>query len=249
MAVSYEWIFYTVDDNGDREIAYDSDKLEHIIDDSDELDQFEIVLNRYSDQTMEQSSLYLDVTTNHYELEREFDCGTKVPIRFHKEVANLQNLLFDLSRHKTNTMPKKLTNGSESFVKEVNDSVGSCIHYLSNGRLSVRRPAAFNKRFLVSIKNTRRCWGGVDRKGSPRITISSRYAKATGLYREYPSIAHMKGIGNFVSEDVTDHIRAMVAHEMAHAADLWNKDSTAPHGASWRHLYRKLREHLNVPEK
>lgn len=79
---------------------------------------------------------------------------------------------------------------------------------------------------------------------------------------EYARIHKSKEIGGFISSDPEHHQLALMTHELAHAADHWNRPRMtwsekknvdfATHGGYWRSIYRILRnEFLNpyLPEQ
>lgn len=66
------------------------------------------------------------------------------------------------------------------------------------------------------------------------------------VFVEYANIFDDPEIGAFISDDSDDHIRATVAHELAHAVHLWHQEhgieiDKKPHGETWRRIYRALR--------
>lgn len=69
---------------------------------------------------------------------------------------------------------------------------------------------------------------------------------------EYARIIDDPDIGSFVSDDWRDHVKAVIAHELAHAIAYWNKREIKgrdikPHGSEWRKIYRHLRKELVNP--
>lgn len=140
---------------------------------------------------------------------------------------------------------------TQSFHEQVEAIAKECAATLIANR-AVRRPKLFLRLLSVQTKAVRRSWGGLTRKQKgklqrPRITIAKRYAHASGQFQEYRSIAEDPEIGTFYSDLNADHVRAVVAHEMAHAADYWDGDQTG-HGSEWRYRYRILRRALGLTE-
>lgn len=124
-----------------------------------------------------------------------------------------------------------------------------CVDILIAERL-VKRPKTFKRHLVIQIKQVRRGWGGLTRRTNkgrrnPRITIPRRFACATGLFPEYKSFQKDHQIGSFQSDDPRHHIAAVVAHEVAHAADHWNGDFSS-HGSEWKGRYRTLRKELGL---
>ena len=63
---------------------------------------------------------------------------------------------------------------------------------------------------------------------------------------EYSHIFDDPEIGAFISDQSDDHIRSIVAHELAHAVHHWDRKHGGglkgkPHGEAWRSIYRALR--------
>ena len=72
-------------------------------------------------------------------------------------------------------------------------------------------------------------------------------------YVEYSHINNSPEIGAFVSNDSDDHIRALIAHELAHAIHWWKvsldqEDNRVEHGPVWVGIYRALRAHWVNPK-
>lgn len=109
----------------------------------------------------------------------------------------------------------------------------------------VRRPETFRRKLTVKVRKMRSGGCGGVRGGIPTITIADRYINEIGLFWEYPSHREDPEIGEFYSEDPTDHIKAIVAHEIAHAADHWSGNNTN-HGSEWKWRYRMLRRELGL---
>ena len=66
------------------------------------------------------------------------------------------------------------------------------------------------------------------------------------LFVEYTHIHQSSDIGGFISDNPLDHIRALIAHELAHAVHWWNietlsEEDTKSHGTAWQAIYRALR--------
>lgn len=128
-----------------------------------------------------------------------------------------------------------------SIVKKCTDR---CIRYLIKENM-VNRPTTFKKRFEVKTKNIRKCWGGLGHKYQPQITIKTSYMTKVGNFKEYARIADNDFIGSFYSEKNSDHIMAVVCHEMAHAVDHWNGVCSS-HGENWQKIYRALRTRFKL---
>ncbi|EOX2600991.1 hypothetical protein ACPENL_003249 [Yersinia enterocolitica] len=103
--------------------------------------------------------------------------------------------------------------------------------------------------------HTAHSWGG-----SRDITISPNYLyENEGEYgfsynfREYYHIDRDPDIGSFPSIDRLDHVKALVAHELAHflqrhirqCVGLPTLDYNKAHGEGWQFLYGVLRRELN----
>lgn len=101
--------------------------------------------------------------------------------------------------------------------------------------------------------HTKSSWGG--RTG---ITISPHYLYGSNpdffgfLYREYNHISHSPVIGNFLSLNRLNHVKALVAHELAHFlqrnityASVPVLDYRRSHGEGWQYLYAVIRTDLN----
>lgn len=106
----------------------------------------------------------------------------------------------------------------------------------------------------IKVKwHTKHSWGGW--KG---ITISPGYLYALKstyysiYFREYSHIDKLPNIGGFYSCNRLNHIKALVAHELAHflqrhtnQACLPSLDYRTPHGEGWQYLYSITRKDLN----
>lgn len=118
-------------------------------------------------------------------------------------------------------------------------------------------------------------WAAKNSWGSRRyITISPGYLYAPELveafgmrgfayrYHEYAHICEDKEIGAFYSINRLDHLKALVAHELAHFfqfnthphnfesqnvnQQLPRLDYRTPHGKGWQFIYRYLKKPLNL---
>ena len=72
-------------------------------------------------------------------------------------------------------------------------------------------------------------------------------------YVEYSHINNSEEIGAFISDDSDDHIRALMAHELAHAIHWWEvskglQTDKVEHGPAWINIYRALRRHWVNPK-
>jgi hypothetical protein len=81
------------------------------------------------------------------------------------------------------------------------------------------------------------------------------WAKAIGsalkekwMFTEYSRFCEHPIIGNFISNDIVDHINSVVAHEMSHCIVCWNYRKglyknirVKSHGAQFRQIYKILR--------
>lgn len=249
--VMYEWRFYDVDYQDNYEILTEMESLKEYSkgEDNDYYPLFgqygdAIELHRMSDGYDNEWVEIRKLITGVYVFAKTtFNCGTKIPQQFYKELAEVQGIAWKrpAPKPKTYSTPK-----SPEFVDYVKSTALNCAEYLRiNGM--VKKPKTFVDKLDIRVKRIQRSWGGLTRDGSPRITISAEYELASGKFNEYPRICKVKGIGEFHSANAIDHIHAVVAHEVAHAADYWNGDRSS-HGNQWRVLYRALRKHLNVPE-
>lgn len=136
-----------------------------------------------------------------------------------------------------------------TFHARVVDAAHQCADLLIDRKL-VKRPKLFKRMLEVKTKAVRGCWGGLtpqrrNKPARPTITIAKRYATATGDFWEYPRHREDPEIGAFNSDNTDHHILAVVAHEIAHAADHWSGDYSS-HGSEWRHRYRTLRRELGL---
>jgi hypothetical protein len=132
------------------------------------------------------------------------------------------------------------------YVEEI---AHQCVDILIAEKL-VKRPKTFKRQLVIQTKAVRKGWGGLTRRTSkgtrkPRITIPKRFATASGLFPEYKSFENDQQIGSFHSDNPKHHICAIVAHEVAHAADHWSGDFSS-HGSEWRGRYRLLRKKMNL---
>lgn len=125
-------------------------------------------------------------------------------------------------------------------------------------------------------------YGGLNKKRLPYIYIGTRYdgfnkeqamrnnqayrgnEKSWGQARElakqgkwqYVEYGHINNdpeIGAFVSDNPEDHVRALVAHELAHAVHWWEMEQGKPadrteHGPAWQAIYRTLRREWVNPK-
>lgn len=247
MAVDYEWRIYSIDKYGDREIMddftnwkqFDEERFGNI---HDTFRDFNIELWKQDDYEIESATVFEELGTNRLVMNREFNYGSKIPARFHKQLAQMQGVVFEIKPVKKQYKHKK----SPEYVDYVKSTALSCAKYLEKNTM-VKKPKTFTKELLVTVKQINGSWGGVRRQGEPFITIPALYEEAKGKFHEYARIRKIKGIGEFHSDDTNDHIHAVVAHEIAHAVDYWNGVESA-HGSEWRVVYRALRKHLNVPE-
>ncbi|EOC0011686.1 hypothetical protein ACI0X9_003373 [Cronobacter turicensis] len=101
--------------------------------------------------------------------------------------------------------------------------------------------------------HTKISWGG------PRgITISPSYLYSTKsdffgfVFHEYRHVTSSSDTGHFVSLNRLNHVKALVAHELAHflqchadKANLPQLDYNRAHGKGWQHIYAILRKDLN----
>lgn len=77
--------------------------------------------------------------------------------------------------------------------------------------------------------------------------LETQHAKlGEWLYVEYSHIHNDDEIGGFISDDPKDHVRATVAHELAHTVHWWNihmeqETDKVNHGGAWQTIYRALR--------
>lgn len=136
-----------------------------------------------------------------------------------------------------------------TFHTHVEQVALRCAELLVERKL-VKRPGLFKRMLEVKTKNTRGSWGGLTPKRRnkavrPTITIAKSYKDAAGKFHEYKQHQDDPEIGEFHSDDPRHHIAAVVAHEVAHAADHWSGDFTS-HGSEWRHRYRVLRRELGL---
>ena len=100
----------------------------------------------------------------------------------------------------------------------------------------------------------RRSYGGlykIDNVWQPGISIAmTNYTRSQdNIYRwyEYKSFDESPVIGGFYSDNLADRVRAVIAHEMAHAIQHWHQWScklpkTKPHGDEFKYYYQILRE-------
>ena len=77
--------------------------------------------------------------------------------------------------------------------------------------------------------------------------LETQHAKRSEwLFVEYSHIHNDPQIGGFISDDPEHHVRATVAHELAHTVHWWNihmeqETDKVNHGAAWQAIYRALR--------
>lgn len=160
-------------------------------------------------------------------------------------------------------------------AKRIFDSVEQCLDVVNRLDLVKHKNLVFFRRFEVSIGSGDRAWGGC-KNGIPKIRISvycrdhnkeqwlnelqdrvwfkmkvwkealERAKNNEWMFIEYSHIHKDHDIGSFISDNPLDHVRAVVAHEIAHAIHWWHINEcghkrTRPHGGDWRFLYRALR--------
>lgn len=85
---------------------------------------------------------------------------------------------------------------------------------------------------------------------APFIDIAMyNYVQPTNVYRfyEYKSYDEDTVIGGFYSDNIEHRIKAVICHEMAHAAQFWHKyynniQKVKPHGDEFRKYYAALRQ-------
>jgi len=109
----------------------------------------------------------------------------------------------------------------------------------------IKRPKMFVKKMKVYVKRIERCWGGVV-KTNPHMSfgLNSRNISGSGKgnFDEYKHIDKSKTIGGFKSANPLLPRMAVIAHEVAHAIDHWNKDTGwGAHKETWRFIYGQLR--------
>jgi hypothetical protein len=132
----------------------------------------------------------------------------------------------------------------------------------------------FKDKLKVNTKNIKGAWGG-SQKGVPAISIGradrcfnkeefnamllrlKNHQKPNWesaiemaredkwMYVEYQSFYSHPEIGSFISDSTQDHIDALVAHELAHAIDHFNKDCSH-HQKPWKQKYAFLRRELGL---
>ena len=88
-----------------------------------------------------------------------------------------------------------------------------------------------------------KCW--------KRAAVLAREGK--WQYVEYSHINNSEEIGAFISDDSDDHVRALVAHELAHAIHWWEvsqglETNLVEHGPAWVGIYRVMRKHWVNPK-
>lgn len=99
--------------------------------------------------------------------------------------------------------------------------------------------------------HTKSSWGG--RNG---ITISPGYLYDSAYFRfrfrEYQHISESPVIGDFTSLNRLNHVKALVAHELAHFLQRHTRHASVPdldyrrsHGEGWQYLYSVTRAELN----
>lgn len=130
------------------------------------------------------------------------------------------------------------------FTSAVEKCAKRCITYIVKENM-VHHPKSFKKHFNVSVKKTHSCWGGLNPQSQPTITIRLAYMDRTGNFKEYDRIQDSDFIGSFYSEKNSDHVMAIVCHEIAHAVDHWN-GIYSNHGKNWQNIYRKLRTRFKL---
>jgi len=137
------------------------------------------------------------------------------------------------------------------------------IRYLKRKEHELNLPTQWTS--VVTMKNTRGSWGGHD-----GVTISARYAMEPGqaayVFKDYDLWNDDPVIGGFASTDRWAPLRAIVAHELAHAVQYevarrarrrhigtpaWHqsKDWTTAHGDGWKLLYAKMRAQQRLTRK
>lgn len=108
--------------------------------------------------------------------------------------------------------------------------------------------------------NSKHSWGG-----NRGFTISPSYLYSPSGYfgfcfNEYQHIAEREDIGKFLSFNRHDHLKALVAHELAHflqrhtslscfraaSCSLPQLNYRTAHGEGWQYIYAYLREPLNA---
>jgi len=107
---------------------------------------------------------------------------------------------------------------------------------------------------------TRTCSRGGLYTGKPGINIAMHPFKGTTpsffhpyphTFFEYKSFEKHPIYGSFISDDIKDHIRAVVAHEYAHAFEKFQSrflnKRTKPHGIEWKEIYKTYRTHFVNP--
>ena len=156
---------------------------------------------------------------------------------------DLQRVIVGLAPRAVNKPKIKPTKAQKQarveFTSVVEKCVKRCIAYIVKENM-VHHPETFKRTFSTKVKNTRSCWGGLNPQSQPTITIKTGYMGRTGNFNEYDRIQDSDFIGSFYSEKTSDHIMAIVCHEIAHAVDHWNGIHSS-HGKNWQNIYRKLR--------
>ena len=139
-----------------------------------------------------------------------------------------------------------------TYQEQIEGLVVLCYDILVEHK-ALKRPALFLQKLEITTPNTKRSYGGVwyckrTSQPWPFVRISTYYSTVQGVFWEYRSHRDDPEIGSFNSPRSIHHMAAVVAHELAHAADFWNGDvsKSGPHGANWKRLYRLLRRELNL---
>lgn len=165
--------------------------------------------------------------------------GNKTSIEWHGLPSD-----YDAQREAKKQRDREQREAKRVLTAAVIDIANECASVLAEHG-AVKRPATFKKKLSPKVKNVTNSWGGINRLGIPTITISLSYHSVGGWYTEYARIAKDDEIGSFWSNNSMHHLQAVVAHEVAHAADYWDGDASS-HGSEWRRRYRILRRHFGL---
>jgi len=177
------------------------------------------------------------------EVEVELRCGTAMMY-----IPGPVERILDTMRQARAGRPKRKPKISkQERIKATRDArlvALKCCRILKDQRL-IEKPATFEKKLSVYVKDMRRGRGGT-RRGNPYISVSFWDWKRTGTFTEYSHIKKDPVIGSFESGEPGVIFAIIVAHEIAHAAAWWHYGprGAKPHGHEWRTIYRALRKGL-----